>query len=62
MILVSFFSAENALVNDVKEYTLDRRVLEIRRSPFWGDTRYNQCSFLLLLDNGDINGSILTKH
>ena len=37
MILVSFSSAENALFNDVKTYNIiDRRVLNIRRSVFFG--------------------------
>ena len=42
MILVSFSSAEDALSNDVKNMKfVARKLLKIRRSTFFGDTRYN---------------------
>ena len=42
MILVSFSSAEDALCDDVKNdiFILACKVLKIRWSDFWGDTRY----------------------
>ena len=39
MILVSFYSAEDDLSNDVKKKKA-RKVLKIRRSTLFGDTRY----------------------